>query len=248
MIRALIVDDEPLSRRVVRDLLETQRDFVIAGESEDGASALAAITEMQPDVVFLDVQMPGLTGLDVVRELDPASAPLIVFATAYDHFAVQAFEASALDYVLKPIEATRFEHTLSRIRATLGVTSDRRKAFASARELAQRTYRQRIVVKTRERIFFVNAADVDWLEAAANYVRVHAGPREHLVRTTLQQLESELDPARFVRIHRSAVVNLERIAELRPFFRGALMAVLATGKRLEVQKPYRERLMALFDR
>ena len=246
MIRTVIVDDEPLARQRVRDLLADERDFEIVCECEDGFDAAARIPRLHPDVVYLDVQMPGMSGFEVLQSLAP-ELPVVVFTTAYDNYAVQAFEASALDYLLKPIDAGRFHESAARVRAVMSKRSDwSEKAAALLAQIAQRDQTlRRIAVKNGGRILFVDVADVDWFEAAGNYVRLHTAKTAYLVRTTMAALERKLDKSAFVRIHRSVIVNVGRITELEARFRGDYVVVLRGGKKLDLQRAYARELRAV---
>jgi two-component system LytT family response regulator len=246
MYRALIVDDEPLARKRIRRMLGAEPDMTVVGECADGPAAISSICDLSPDIVFLDVQMPEMNGLEVVRAIGPRRLPALVFVTAYDTYALQAFEAEALDYLLKPFDSMRFHETLQRVRRRLG--DQRGDEFSEQiRRLASRfgaesRYLQRLVVKTGERVLLLNVAEVDWLEAAGNYVCVHAGKDSHIIRDSLVHLESRLDPAHFARTHRSAVVNLDRIRELRPHWHGDYKLILQSGRTLPLSRRYREAL------
>ncbi len=245
-IRALIVDDESLGRERIRMLLEGERDIEIASESANGTEALRDIQRLAPDLVFLDVQMPELTGFEVLDRLDPARMPVIIFVTAYDQYALKAFEVCALDYLLKPFDRERFGRALSRARAEL----DRRKAgqvnervLKLLSELGQtKKYLEKLMIRDGGRVFFLRADEIDWIEAAGNYVRLHAGKEEYLYRETMTKLEGQLNPERFARIHRSAIVNTERIKELQPWFRGEYVIVLRDNQKLTLSRTYRGRL------
>jgi len=246
MYRALIVDDETLARKRIRRMLAAEADMTVAGECADGVEAVSAIQELDPDLVFLDVQMPGMNGLEVIRAIGPRRLPALIFVTAYDTYALQAFEAEALDYLLKPFDTLRFRETLQRVRRRLGQkTGD--DLSEQIRELASRfgaepKYLQRLVVKTGERVLLLNANEVDWLEAAGNYVCVHVGGQSHILRDSLAHLESRLDPQHFARIHRSSVVNLDRIRELRPNWHGDYQLILQSGQVLPLSRRYRKAL------
>lgn len=240
MLRALIVDDEPLARERIRMMLAAHPDLSVVGECGDGQQAVAAIGRERPDVVFLDVQMPGLDGFGVVRALEGESLPYVVFVTAYDRYALEAFEVHALDYLLKPFSAERFGHALARARAVLSRdeegAADRRRlrelaAAPTPPEPAPRSTR-RLVVRSSGRVFFVRMDDVDWVEAEGNYVRLHLGTHSHLLRETMKGIERVLDPATFIRIHRSTIVNADRIRELQPLFHGEYAVILTDGTRL----------------
>jgi two-component system LytT family response regulator len=225
-LRVVIVDDEPLARQRIRDLL-TRENVDIAGECEDGPQALQVIRDTAPDLVFLDIQMPGLDGFEVLNLLD--TRPMIIFTTAFDAYAVRAFDEHALDYLLKPIDATRFAEALKRVRR------------AGRRESQPL---KRVVVKAPGRVLFLETRDVDWIEAAGNYVRVHANGEAHLVRMTLTALEERLDSRAFARIHRSTIVNVARVAALNATFRGEYDVVLKSGETLAMQRSYHDRLRA----
>lgn len=247
--RVLIVDDEPLARDGVRIHIADQSDFEVVGEAGDGVEAVSAIRELRPDVVFLDVQMPGLDGFGVLDALAGEKLPQIIFVTAYDQFALQAFEAHALDYLLKPFDEERFLKSLDRVRHALrshrrGDLEDR--LVSLLQELGDRpTYLERFVVRAGGKILILRAADVDWIEAAANYVKLHVSGRVYLMRETMTRLEQSLEPARFVRIHRSTIVSVDRIKMLEPLFQGDYVVVLHDGARLPTSRTYRENLQEL---
>jgi two-component system LytT family response regulator len=241
--RALIVDDEPLARKRIRRMLSGEADITVVGECADGLSAVSAINELSPDLVFLDVQMPEMNGLEVIRAVGPRRLPALIFVTAYDTYALQAFEAEALDYLLKPFDPMRFHETLQRVRRRLGEQggddiSEQIRQLAS-RFGAEQKFLRRLVVKTGERVLLLNVGEVDWLEAAGNYVCVHVGKQSYIVRDSLANLESHLDPAHFARTHRSTVVNLDRIRELRPHWHGDYRLTLQSGQVLQLSRRYR---------
>jgi two-component system LytT family response regulator len=248
-IRCLVIDDEPLARQRIHDLLATEEGFEVVGDCEDGIDALRTIPSLRPDVVFLDVQMPGLDGFEVLSELEEGKRPAIVFVTAFDEYAVRAFDACALDYLLKPLEAERFHASLCRVRRTLAgggkSESERLRTLMTRLERDEKRL-HRIVIKTSERIFFVETADVDWFEACGNYVRLHAGPQSHLVRMTMQSLEERLDPRQFARIHRGTIVNVARIRTLHRLFRGEYDVAMEGGTILRLQRGYRGKLKEAF--
>jgi len=244
--RVLVVDDEPLARKRIRRMLGGEPDMTVIGECADGVSAVSAIHDLSPDVVFLDVQMPEMNGLEVIRAVGSHRLPALVFVTAYDTYALQAFEAEALDYLLKPFDPMRFRETLQRVRRRLGEPggeeiSEQIRRLAS-RFGAESKYLHRLVVKTGDRVLLLNVGEVDWLEAAGNYVCVHVGKQSHIVRDSLGNLESRLDPEHFVRIHRSSVVNLDRIRELRPHWHGDYKLILQSGQVLPLSRRYRHAL------
>jgi two-component system LytT family response regulator len=245
-IRALIVDDEPLARERIRMLLEDEPGVEVVSESTNGTEALRAIQKLAPDLVFLDIQMPELTGFEVLDRLDPARMPVIIFVTAYDQYALKAFEVCALDYLLKPFDRERFTRALARARAEL----DRRKAGQVNEQVLKllselqhgKKHLEKLIIREGGRVFFLRADEIDWIEAAGNYVRLHAGKEEYLYRETMIKLETHLNPDHFARIHRSTIVNIERIKELQPWFRGDYMIVLRDNQKLTLSRTYRGRL------
>jgi two-component system, LytTR family, response regulator len=225
-IRALLVDDERPARRKMARFLAAASDFEIAGEADDGAAAVAAVGRLRPDVVFLDVQMPKMDGFQVAASLE-APLPEIVFVTAHNEFAVKAFEVHALDYLLKPYDEERFRKVLDRVRARR--RDDRELAERIQRMLAEVRYPDRVLVSENERSFFIPIAEIDWLEGARNYVVLHAGGKTHTLRATLEGISKKLDPAAFVRVNRSAIVRLDSIRELQPWFHGEYKIVMRDG-------------------
>ncbi len=247
MIRALVVDDEPLARRRLAALLREAGDVELAGECPTGREAIAALREEAIDLVFLDVQMPEVSGLDVVEAIGPGRMPATVFVTAYDRYAVQAFDVHAVDYLLKPFARERFQATLDRARRRLaaarGSGLEEVLATLGRREGAL----QRITVQEDGRVFFVAVDDVSRIESDGNYLRVFAGDGSHRVRGTLRGVEARLDPARFVRTARGALVNLAHVREIQPWFRGELVVLLRDGARLTVSAAFAARLRAAIE-
>jgi two-component system, LytTR family, response regulator len=243
-LRVLLVDDEPLVREGMRDLLGGESGILIAGECSNGVEALRFLGEHEVDLVFLDVQMPELDGLGLANELLHDGGPAIVFVTAFSEHAIRAFELNAIDYLLKPFDRNRLLTSIERARTRLGDGNHRelsRRLSAVLAELERgRGYAERILVKSDGRIRFVPVEEIDWVEAADNYVRLHAGSQRHLLRETIGNLESRLDPARFLRIHRSTIVNLSRIRELQPTFNGEYTVLLASGAKLTLSRSYRD--------
>lgn len=248
-LRILVVDDEPIVRRDLVRLLATEPNTLVVGEARNGLEALDMIEQLNPNVVFLDVEMPELDGLGVVAGLDPERTPAIVFVTAFGHYALPAFDLHAVDYLLKPFDATRCRTALDRVRERL--------AGARARDLDQvvsalvdRTgaprYLERLAVRGSDRTRILDLAEVTWIEAADNYVRLHCASGKHLSRRTMRDLEQTLDPARFARIHRSAIVNLLCVRELRPHGDGDYELRLADGVRLTLTRSYRGAFEARF--
>jgi two-component system LytT family response regulator len=250
-LRAVIADDEPLARERIRSLLGSEPDVEVVRECRDGLEAVAAIEEERPDLVFLDVQMPELDGFGVIERIGVENAPVVVFVTAFDEYALQAFEVNAVDYLMKPFDRERFRKALARARSQ--VQRDKggdlnRKLLALIQELkVPHGYVERVVVKSSGRIFFLKTDEIDWIEAAGNYIRVFAGTESHLLRETMNSFEQKLDPNRFIRIHRSTIVRIDRIAELQPLFHGDYLVVLQGGKRLTLSRGYRERLSGILD-
>jgi two-component system LytT family response regulator len=245
-IRTLIVDDEPLARQRLRALLAGAADFDLIGECGDGDEAVTAIGEHGPDLVFLDVQMPGRDGLGVVAALDPERLPAFIFVTAYDRYALQAFEVQALDYLLKPFDRDRFEKALERARAAVrrGPSPDAGHQLRALIEEMKpgRKFLERILIKSGSRVLFLKVEELDWIEAAGNYLRLHVGAEMHLLRETMNALETRLDPARFLRIHRSTIVNIDRIQEFQPLFHGDYAVLLRDGTQLTLSRGYRQKL------
>ena len=248
-IRALIVDDEPLARERIRTLLKREPDVELAGEAADGAAAVAAIEKLEPDLVFLDVQMPEADGFAVVEAVGALRMPPVIFVTAYDKYALRAFDVQALDYLLKPFDRERFQAAMRRARGELERASSgefNRRLLALLREVrAQRKYAERLVVRSAGRIFFLRCDELDWIEAAGNYLRLYAGKEEHLLRETMGALEARLDPEKFIRVHRSAIVNLDRIREMQPGLQGEYVILLRSGARVTLSRGYRDRLRHL---
>jgi two-component system LytT family response regulator len=237
-LRALIVDDERVARQRIRRLLaSTASDIAVIGECGDGVTAVETIVREEPELVFLDVQMPELDGFGVVSALDPAALPAIIFVTAFDKYALRAFDVHAIDYLLKPFTTDRFRTAVLRARDRIERRTLDNGLASLAQTLRERPrYLTRVSVKTAGKIVLVDVATVDWIEAADNYVRLHVGTREYLHRETLAGLEKQLDPERFVRIHRSALVQVDRIAELHPASHGDMDVVLRNGKTLTLSR------------
>ena len=245
-IRTLVVDDEPMARERILSLLQQEGDVEVIGQCSDGVQAVSVIQQQSPDLVFLDVQMPGCDGFGVIQNIGADRMPTVVFVTAYDEYALRAFEVHALDYLLKPFGKDRFQETLKHARESL----ERRRAGDLGRRLLalvhdlkpEQQRLDRLVVKSGGRVFFLRTDEIDWIEAAGNYVRLHLGEESHLFRETMNGMESRLDSRRFVRIHRSRIVNTERIKELQPWFNGEYVVILRNGTRLTLSRGYREKL------
>jgi two-component system LytT family response regulator len=248
-LRAIIVDDESPARDRVRDLLAAEPDIAIAAECANGREAIAAITAHRPELLFLDIQMPQVSGFEVLRSLPARSLPVVIFTTAYDQHALEAFEVHALDYLLKPFKATRFRAALQRAREHL---QTHRAGEADARILAllerfrdTQSYTARFVIKTANRVVIVKASDIDWIESAANYALLHVGDKTHLLRETMRSLQQQLAPDQFIRVSRSFIVNIERIKEIQPMMKGEYIVILNNGKQLTMTRGIRELQQAL---
>jgi two-component system, LytTR family, response regulator len=261
-IRTLIVDDEPLARQGIRARLRKDLDVEVIGEAGDGPSAARAIKTLKPDLVFLDIQMPGCSGFDVLERTSTAHLAVVIFVTAYDRYAVRAFETHALDYLLKPIDGKRFRDAVERARRELAkeealrLRHQRTTALLDEqREPADRpaasvcaaggkpAVLQRLAVRDGDRFILLKADEIEWVQASANYVEVHARGRSYLLRVTMNELERKLDRPRFVRIHRSIIVNADRIQEIRPYSHGDFEVWLANGAALPLSRRYRARLL-----
>lgn len=245
-IRTLVVDDEPLARERLTSLLSAEQDMEVVGQCRDGEEAVKAIIEQTPDLVFLDVQMPAMNGFEVIEAVGSERMPLVIFVTAYDQHALKAFQVRALDYVLKPFDRERFQEAVQRARAHIqrDETGDLgRRLIALVKDLRRdQPKTDRLVVKSGGRLFFLRTDEIDWIEAAGNYVRLHVGTTSHLLRETMNAIEGRLDAEKFFRIHRSRIVNMERIQEMQPWLNGEYAVVLRTGTRLTLSRGYREKL------
>lgn len=243
-MRVLIVDDEPIARRGLRRLLGAEPDVEIVGEAGSGTAAVAAIAELQPDLVLLDIQMPEMGGLEVVATVGPANMPAVVFVTAYDKYAVDAFDLNAADYVLKPVDPERLSRALARARQRLvaGDRFDLEERLLRVLERTRPVQPERLVVRSAGRIQFVEAEDIDWISAEDNYVRIYAAGRTYLMRETVGGMEARLDPARFVRIRSSTIVRIARIREIRPLLNGTFELQLHDGTRVTSARRFRDRI------
>jgi two-component system, LytTR family, response regulator len=240
MIRALVVDDEAPARDKLRRWLAEQPDIEVGGEAEDGLAAAAAIVNLIPDVVFLDIQMPGLNGLEVAAQLDPESAPLLVFVTAFDEHAIKAFELNAVDYLLKPYDKDRLRKTLERIRSRRGNVESAASAVRAAR--AQTGSSDRLLVPKGEQLQLIDATAIHWLEADDNYVHVHTAQARYLLRRTLTDLLALLGEQRFIRIHKSTAVNIAEVVAFKPIFKGDHEVQLRSGVTLRLSRRYKDGL------
>jgi two-component system LytT family response regulator len=247
-VRTLVVDDEPLAREKIRGFVESDPEIEIVGECSNGAEAVEAVRRLAPDLVLLDVQMPEQGGFEVLEALNGTRPPAVIFVTAYDQYAVRAFEVNALDYLLKPFDRERFEAAMARAKehlrgAKAAAPGIDRKILDLLEELrAEKRYVERLVVKDGGRVFFLETEEIDWVEAEGNYINVHTSKKSHLLRDTISGLEAQLDPRKFVRIHRSAIVNIGRIKELQPWTHGEYHVILRDGTQLTLSRNYRENL------
>ena len=275
--RVIIVDDEPLARERLRRLVEAEDDVRIVAECAGGRDAVREVLAHRPDVLLLDVQMPGIDGFGVLRELRAATdagagetaLPLVIFVTAYDEHALRAFDVHAIDYVLKPVETDRLRDALSRARARHAQASAARRfremqrlldrvmaqgEAGAAAEPAEATLQRqgqwtdRILIREKEKLYFIRAAEVDWIEAAGNYAKLYLGKRTHLIRETMTRMEQALDPATFIRIHRSTIVNLDRVRQMEPWFSGEYMVHMHDGTQLRMSRWYRDRVLSTLGR
>ncbi|MGA8028758.1 MAG: LytTR family DNA-binding domain-containing protein [Bryobacteraceae bacterium] len=243
MIRAVVVDDEPPARRKLRHLISAEPNFTVVGEAGSGAEAVDLLNRLQPDLAFLDVQLPDCSGFDVLESVENRDRLHVIFVTAYDDFALKAFEIHALDYLLKPVEPSRFARAAARLRSVLESASANHMAsrldelVASLR--SQQTYVRRLLIQENARSVFLEVSRIDWIEAARNYACIHSGARTYILRSSLESLSAKLDPAIFRRINRSEIVNVDRIAEVRPWFHGDQKIRLKDGKELNWSRRYR---------
>jgi two-component system LytT family response regulator len=249
MIRVVVIDDEPIAREGVRRHLVREPGVEIIAECGDGLTAVETIRELAPDLVFLDVQMPGMDGFEVTHAIGIDVMPAVVFVTAYDKYALRAFEVNAVDYLLKPFDSERFQKAFQRARVqierrTTEAINEKLQALLESMRPQQR-HLERLVVKSGGRIFFLPVAEIDWIESADNYVNLHCGRESHLIRETLSGLESKLNPEEFLRVRHSAIVNLKRIKELRPLFKGEYEIVLQNGVKLTSSRRYRNKIMQI---
>lgn len=249
-VKTIIVDDEPLARQTLRILLEADPEIDLVAECSNGVEAIDAIDELSPDLVFLDIQMPELDGFDVVSALDSSVAPVIVFVTAFDSYALKAFEVHAFDYLLKPFTDARFSTVLAQAKLevehrTARNLSERLLALLADRDRERPSrHLTRVLVKSASRVTFLKVAEIDWIEAAGSYVQLHSGAKEHLLRESLNALEAKLDPDVFLRIHRSTIVNADRVKELRADAYGEYVVVLEDGTELKMSRARREQIQA----
>jgi two-component system, LytTR family, response regulator len=248
-LKTLIVDDEPLAREGLRMLLSEDPEISAIAEARNGIEAVSAIRQERPDLVFLDMQMPEMDGMAVVRTIGAPQMPPTIFVTAHDQYAIQAFETNAIDYLLKPVTAGRFAHALERAKTRIRITtpdSASRQILSLLETLSpSRRYCDRLAVRSRGKTLFVDVSDIDWIEAAENYVHLHTGTKNHLLTATMNAIEKSLDPDVFVRIHRSVILNVKRIKEIQPSLHGEYAVTLQDGTVLQSGRLYREKLKHL---
>ena len=267
-LHTLIVDDEPLARRGLELRLKEAADVQIVGQCANGREALAAIAELAPDLVFLDIQMPGLSGIDVVKQVPQESMPMVVFVTAFDKFAIDAFESHALDYLLKPVDEDRLARALDRVRAQwqqkqaaaqreqlMALIADltdkgeiEPEALAAAAGAAVRRYATMLPIRSGRETIRLDVTTIDWIDAAGDYMCLHAGGATHVLRATMKELEDMLDPAVFQRVHRSTIVNLARVRSLRPHVNGECFLRLLSGQEVKLSRSFRDKVEMLLDR
>jgi two-component system, LytTR family, response regulator len=247
LLRVLIVDDEPLIRAGIRQGLAGMDDVDVAAECDSGSEAMRLLSSQTVDLVLLDVQMPDCTGLDVVERIGPDRMPAVIFVTAYDEYAIRAFELNAVDYLLKPFDDMRLRRSVERAAQRIAVRrqSDLAAQLQALLDTRTKKWPERIVVKEGERFDFVPVESIDWIESANNYVQLHCGSRRHLLSESLTNLEGRLNPARFLRIHRGRIVNLSRIEAIHPLLGGAYVLELRSGTRLTTGRQYKDQIHAL---
>jgi two-component system LytT family response regulator len=252
-IRAVIVDDEPLARTRIRSLLKADPGIEVAGEAGSGPEAVAAIQSLSPDLVFLDIQMPEMDGFEVIRRIGPEKMPVLIFTTAYDQYALRAFDVHAQDYLLKPIIRERFRRALARAVEHIQTVRIGGRIHAGLTELlkdarAGTEMPTRLLVKSGEKSKLIKIEEIDWVEAAEKYVLLHCGPARHILRGGITEMEHRLDARRFLRVHRSAIVNLDSIGEIQPWFQGRAVLLLKNGEKVTVSRTFREKLERVFRR
>jgi two-component system LytT family response regulator len=245
-IRAVIVDDEPLARRKIRQMLGRDLEVEIVGDCANGREAITAVNAQNPDLVFLDVQMPEIDGFAVLESIAAARIPLVIFVTAYDQYALRAFEVSAVDYLVKPFDRRRFEKAMQRAKSRLATERGNdlnQQTLALLTELrARSSHIERLVIKAGGRAFFLKTEEIDWIEAEGKYVRLHAGKESYLLREAIGSIEGQLDPKKFPRIHRSTIINIDRVRELQAWFHNEYRVILHDGTELMLSRSCRKKL------
>jgi len=247
-MRVLIVDDEPYARKRLRRFLQNEPQVEVVSECASGRDAVVAIEKQKLDLVFLDIQMPGMSGFDLIEAVGPANMPPVVFVTAYDQFALQAFETHALGYLLKPFDQRQFREVFQH--AQVYLQADEAKELSERltdllKRLGGNKYYSRLVVRTAGRICFVSVKDIDWIEASGNYVELHLGAEKYLLRCPLHVLEQRIDPDQFVRVHRSGIVNVDRVKEIQPYFQGTHVIILKSGVKIIASRGGMQRLQGM---
>ena len=251
VVRVAIADDEPLARERISSMLESRDNYEIVAQCKDGAETVAAIRKDRLDLVFLDVRMPELDGFQVLEAVGIGSAPSIIFVTAFEDYALRAFEVSALDYLLKPFDRARFDKTLARFEDQFQrgrpELSEELRQFLASLGAGSNGYVSRFPVKSAGDIYFIRPDEIDWIDAAGNYTALHVAGKKHLIRETMKSVEAKLDPRKFVRVHRSAIINLDRLRKLQPYFHGEYVVTLQDGTTLTSSRGYSDRLRALLE-
>ena len=257
-ITTLIADDEPLARDLLKTYLKKFPNFIIIGESKDGKDTIRKVNKLKPQVLFLDIQMPEANGFEVLEEISNEEMPIVVFVTAYEKYAIKAFELNATDYLLKPFNESRFENSMKRIETNIDFADnknslelfqsliDNYKKISKAAKSDEKKYLSKIPVKTNSKIFFIDTAEIEYIEASGDYVEVHTANKKHLINNSLDSLEAELDPDLFLRIHRSTIVNSSVIIEFLPHFNGEYYLLLRSGAKLKMSRTYKGNLRRVF--
>ncbi|MEO8665131.1 MAG: LytTR family DNA-binding domain-containing protein [Ignavibacteria bacterium] len=249
-IKVIIIDDEILAREKIRNFLNAEKDIEISAECKDGTDAIKKINSLSPDLIFLDIHMPGMNGIELIESFKGEFSPVIIFTTAHHKYAIKAFELFALDYLLKPFDKERFQKSLSRARShlqTKAPTEHNEKIISLLKELKSQKepepkYLDRMVIKSAGRIFFLKTEEIDHIEAAGNYLRVYSNNESHLIRDTMNSIEKKIDPSVFVRIQRSAIVNINSVKELKPWFHGEYLVYLKNGTKLVSGRTFKDNL------
>jgi two-component system, LytTR family, response regulator len=250
-IKTLIVDDEPLARKRIKQLLSGEPDVEIIGECGDGKAAIAALRDLQPDLIFLDVEMPGASGIEVLEKSRPDALPAVIFVTAYDEFTIKAFDFHAVDYLLKPYSEDRFREAVNRARRQVGQKGKQalNERFADLFDYLKlnQNYLQRLIVNVKDRLITLPVGEIDWIETYGNYLKIHTRGKSYLLREMMNNLSARLDPEKFVRIHRSTLVNLDRVKEFQMMFGGQYAVILRDGTELTLSRNYRQEVMGRFE-
>jgi len=250
-IKVLIIDDEPLARERIKNLLENEVDIEVIDESGNGFEALSKIQEKKPELVFLDVRIPEMNGFEIIEQIDEENIPHIIFVSAHEKYALRAFEMHALDYLLKPFDENRFQQALCRareriqIRKTGEITCRLKELIHNVK--SEHKYLDRLVIKTEGRIFFIKTDEINWIEAAGNYITLYLDNEKYLMRETMNCMEARLDPGKFIRVHRSKIVNIERIKEIQSWFNGEHLIILDNGTELNLSRKYKEKMKEVFN-